>query len=115
MRRYFKKREEEKKLALQRAKILFDLAKQEYPKHPERSKRYISMILDLVKKVRIRLPKKIKMFICKDCKQILIPGKNLEVRSQKGFMIYKCLLCGKIKKYGYLKEKYEKKNRSNSN
>ena len=112
MRKYFKKREEEKKQALERVKILFDLAKQEFPKHPERSHRYAKMILDIVKKVRIRLPKYIKMFICKECQHFLVPGKNLRVRSEKGFMIYECLDCGNIKKYGYLKEKHAKKNSS---
>jgi ribonuclease P protein subunit RPR2 len=105
MRKYFKKREEEKKAALQRIKMLFALAKQEFPKHPDRAHRYARMINDLIKKVRVRPPKSIRMFICKECNHFLYPGKNLKVKSMKGFMIYECLNCGNIKKYGYTKEK----------
>lgn len=104
-RRYFKKREKEKKAALERIKILFKLAKQEFPKHPERAHRYARMINDLVKKVRVRLPKDVKRFICRQCNQLLVPGKNLKVKSSKGFMIYECLNCGNTRKYGYEKEK----------
>lgn len=103
-RRYFKKRLKEKEAALERVKILFKLAKQEYDKHPERAHRYARMINDLVKKVRIRLPKNIKRFICKQCNHLLIPGKNLKIKSNKGFMIYECLNCGNIRKYGYSRE-----------
>jgi len=104
-RRYFKQREEEKKLALERVKILFKLAEQEFPKHPERSHKYAKMILNIVKKVRIRLPKNIKIFICKKCGKYLSPGVNLKVRSKDGYTIYECLSCGSKRRYGYLKEK----------
>ena len=104
-RRYFKKRIEEQQAALDRIKILFALAKQEFNKHPERAHRYASMINNLIKKLRVRPDKSIRRFICKECNHFLMPGKNLKIKSDKGFMIYTCLDCGNIKKYGYLKEK----------
>jgi len=108
-RKYFPKRAEEKKAALERIKILFKLAKQEYSKHPDRAHRYAKMINDLIKKVRVKPSKDIRHFICKECNHFLMPGKNLKVKSEQGFMIYKCLDCGNIKKYGYVKEKRDKK------
>ncbi len=113
MRRYFKKRIEESRAALERIKILFALAKQDFKAHPERSHRYVEMILDIVKKVRVKLPSNIKRYICVNCKHLLVPGVNLKVRSDRGFMIYQCLDCGSIKKYGYIREKREKRINNN--
>ena len=108
-RRYFKQRIEEQEIALERVKILFNLAGQEFKKNPERSDRYAKMILNIVKKTRIRLPKNIKLFICKKCNKYLAPGLNLKVRSKHGYTIYECLNCGSKRRYGYLKEKGVKK------
>ena len=108
-RRYFKKRGEEQQAALDRIKILFSLASQEFKKYPERSHRYAKMINDLIKKVRVRPNKNIRNFICKECGHFLMPGKNLSIKSDQEFMIYTCLDCGNIKKLGYGREKRDNK------
>ncbi|MFA5406835.1 MAG: ribonuclease P [Candidatus Nanoarchaeia archaeon] len=105
MRKYFKKREDEQSNALERIRVLFDLARQEFSKSPERANRYARMINEIIKKTRVRPNKSIRHFICSQCNQLLVPGSTLSVKSDDGFMIYTCLNCGNIKKYGYLKEK----------
>ncbi len=104
-RRYYRQRSDEQKIAYERVNVLWKLAEQEYKHHPERSNRYTKMILDIVKKLRIRLPKHIKVFICKKCSHYLISGKNLRVRSKGGYTTYECLDCGAVRRYGYLREK----------
>lgn len=104
-RKYFKQRFKEQEVASERVKILFDLAKKEFPKHPERSQHYASMILDTAKRMKLRLPLSVKRFICRKCSSLLVPSKTLKVRSLKGFMIYQCLNCNYIRRYGYLKNK----------
>jgi len=104
-RKYFKQRFKEQEAAVDRIKVLFDLAKQEFNKHPERSSHYASLIISTAKKMKVRIPSRIKRFICMECNSLLVPGKNLIVRSIDGFMVYQCLKCGNKKKYGYLKEK----------
>ncbi len=100
MRKYFKTRDEEKKAALERIKMLFALAKQEFLKHPERAHRYGQMINDLIKKIRVRPPKYIRRYVCKECGYYLESGKNLKIKKEGNYLIYTCLNCGKTKKYG---------------
>ena len=107
MGRFAKLKARNKREARERVDILFDLAKQEFNSNPERSHRYARMILDLVQKFRIHLPNNIKRFICKECGHFLMPGENLRVESRGGFMVYSCLDCGNVKKYGYVKEQRE--------
>ncbi|HLE05760.1 MAG TPA: ribonuclease P protein component 4 [Candidatus Nanoarchaeia archaeon] len=105
MRKYFDRRGDEKKAALERIKVLFALARQEFPKYPDRANRYAEMINNIVKKVRVRPSGDVRHFICKECNHFLMPGKNLRVESVDGFMVYTCLDCGSVKKYGYIREK----------
>jgi len=60
-------------------------------------KRYISLILDISRHYKIRIPN--KRYICKNCKSYLIPGKNAIVRIRKGRIIIKCMRCGNIKRF----------------
>ena len=107
MRTYFKRRDEEQDAALDRIKVLFDLARQEFPKNKDRANRYAKMINDIISKVRVRPDRKVRMFICSKCDSLLVPGSNLSVRSEDGFMVYTCLDCGNVKKYGYANERLE--------
>ncbi len=98
-RRYFRKRLEEKKAALERIKILFQLAKQEFKKHPERSHRYAQMINDLIKKIRVRPEPGIRRYICRKCNHFLVEGKTLNITEEGDFLVYTCLNCGDSRKY----------------
>ena len=60
-------------------------------------KKYVDLILEISKHYKVKIPNKI--YICKNCKSILIPGRNATVRLKKGRINLKCLRCGKIKRY----------------
>ncbi len=49
------------------------------PSHPERSKRYVGMAFDLLKKHKTRLPKELRNSFCRKCHLIWIPGKSAKV------------------------------------
>ncbi len=66
-------------------------------------------LLEFCRKKRVRIPKSIKRFICKRCKTLLIPGKNLRVRLKDAHLVYKCKECNFIMRYPYLKEKKNEK------
>jgi len=59
---------------------LLPLARKAYDqKKTDRSKRYVQMVLDLVKKNKVSLPKEARNSFCRKCKTIWIPGKTLTV------------------------------------
>lgn len=67
------------KIAQERIEILFNLAEQEFDKHPERSKRYLELIDKIRTKVNLRLTKEQKKKFCKKCHTLWIKGKTLEI------------------------------------
>ncbi|MGQ4834613.1 MAG: ribonuclease P protein component 4 [Candidatus Asgardarchaeia archaeon] len=91
-----------KDIALQRIEILLKKAKETMDIDPKLSSDYVNLILRLVKKSRVRLPKNYKMWICKKCKRLLIPGKTARVRirtRRTTHITITCLNCGNIKRY----------------
>ncbi|MGC9203592.1 MAG: ribonuclease P protein component 4 [Thermoplasmata archaeon] len=60
-------------------------------------RRYVSLVLEISKHYKVKIPE--KRFICKNCKIILIPGKNSTVRIKKGRVNIKCLRCGNIRRF----------------
>jgi ribonuclease P protein subunit RPR2 len=95
----------QRRIARERIKILFDLAKKSLEKYPERSRRYVELLRKIGLKYNVRLSKNIKRSICKNCNQLLIPGKTSTVRLSKKTVIVKCLECGKIYRYPYSRKK----------
>lgn len=63
----------------------------------ELEKRYVSLALEISKHYKVKLDN--KRLICKNCKTILIPGKNASVRIKKGKVNIKCMRCGNVKRY----------------
>ncbi len=45
----------------------------------ERSKRYVGMAMELVKKHRIRLPDNLRNSFCRKCHIIWVPGKTVRI------------------------------------
>ncbi|MEM5802199.1 MAG: hypothetical protein QXQ18_02325 [Candidatus Aenigmatarchaeota archaeon] len=94
----------QQKIARERIKILFDLAKKELKEHPERSRRYIELMRKIALRYNIRL-KKLKRKFCKNCNTLLVPGYTSQVRleSKNKMIRVKCLNCQKIYRFGYRK------------
>ena len=97
-------------LAIQRMRILFALGieaarRGEY----ELCRRYGELIKRIAMKVRVRIPRKIKRWICKRCNAIMIPGITARVRVRNEGktlrIVTRCLVCGWIHRYEFIKRK----------
>lgn len=86
-------------IALERVKILFKEADENFKKHPERSDRYVNIARKIAMKVNLRIPRELKRKFCKHCYKYLKPGVNCRVRIRKGKVIYYCLSCKKYMRY----------------
>ncbi|MEW6748303.1 MAG: hypothetical protein AB1295_01195 [Candidatus Micrarchaeota archaeon] len=56
---------------------LLDQARKAASKSPARSKRYVDMAFDLLKKNKVRLPKELRNSFCRKCHLIWIPAKTM--------------------------------------
>jgi ribonuclease P protein subunit RPR2 len=88
-------------IAAQRMSRLFELAKSEYAKHPDRSERYVQLIRNISMRNRMSIPREIKRSICKHCYAFLVPGNNASYRLKEGYIVISCQRCGKKMRYPY--------------
>lgn len=98
----------EREIARERMEILFNLAKATFKIDSTLSKRYIQLMKKVGMKAKVRIPKEWKLFICKGCGSLLVPGKNcrVRVRSEGGTRsVIACLDCGALKRIPAVKEK----------
>src|SRR3989338_1901543 len=87
-------------LGLERIYRLFELAEAEFSLHPERSKRYVQLSLEISKKVRARIPDDLKTKFCKKCFAFLANGKNAAITKSGTITNVKCLECFHERKSG---------------
>ncbi len=91
-----------RRIAEERIWRLFGLAEQEFPKHPERSKRYVEIARAIGKRNNVRIPAELKPKFCKSCSAFLVQGKNAEITRQSSnsssFYTIKCSECGAVRK-----------------
>lgn len=107
-----KEQREKKKIALERINILFTLAERVFPYDKELANRYVEIALAVQQKAKVRMPRKWKRRYCKRCHSFLVPGVNAQVRLRQKRMphvVIKCLECGHIMRYPYLREQKEKR------
>lgn len=83
-----------KRIVLERMYRLAELAAEEFPGHPGRSKRYIELIRRLSQKNKVPIPKELKRQFCKKCGAFLKPGENARMRLTKHYRVVSCLECG---------------------
>ena len=83
-------------IALERINTLFSEASSEFKNHPERSHRYVKIVLRLVAKAGLRIPRKFRSNYCRKCKIYLSSGVNSKVRTRNGKLI---VFCSKCKNY----------------
>ena len=93
----------QKKIAEERIEILFNLAKKEIRKNPERSKRYVELARKIGMRYNVRIAKQLKRTFCKVCNTILIPGRTSSVRidSKTKSIIVKCRNCDALYRQKY--------------
>ena len=116
---YKKKPLEQRRIALERIKRLFELGDwiiQEYKNEDidfgkKLANRYVELARKISMKYKVRIPRELKRRFCKKCHSFLVPGINLKVRidSKQKSVVYECLECGFKMRYPYVKEKEYKK------
>ena len=74
--KYKAKSDNKREIARQRIEILFQQAKEKFPKSPSLSNRYVKLARELAMKVKIRMPVELKRRFCKHCYSYLVPSKN---------------------------------------
>ena len=88
-------------IARQRIRILYNLAIKYYRLDPELSNRYVRLIQRIAKRARVKIDPSIKLFICKKCGSLLIPGVTARFRINSGrftHLTITCLKCGNIRR-----------------
>jgi ribonuclease P protein subunit RPR2 len=95
------------KIARERIEILFNLAREELERNPERSRKYIQLARKIGMRYNVRLTKEQKRSFCKRCNQLLIPTKTSKVtiNSKKKLVEIECLNCGSLYRYPYKTKK----------
>ncbi len=98
-----RKKRKLKSIALERVKRLLDFASKIFKENPELAHRYAEMAWKLKTRYNLKLPKPLKLKICRKCQKLWVPGKTCRVRlrSNQPYMSITCLNCGYIKRIPY--------------
>jgi ribonuclease P protein subunit RPR2 len=85
-----------KQIAKERIIILFEQAEKIQESNPKFLRKYIKLLRKISAHYKVKIPKEIKNNICRNCNNILIPGKTSTIRlvSSKKYIAKKCLVCG---------------------
>ena len=91
--KYYAKPVKQQKIAKERIKFLFQLAKESFKDNSKLADNYARLARRIAMKFRIRLSAELKKKICKNCHRFLVPGVNCRVRLHKHRVIYYCIAC----------------------
>lgn len=95
---------EEKKIALERIKTLFQEAESVFAKDKSLANRYVSLARKIAMKVKARIPAELKRRFCKHCYAYLVPGVNSRVRIRLGKVVISCLECKRFMRIPTIKK-----------
>ncbi|MGQ9506634.1 MAG: ribonuclease P protein component 4 [Candidatus Bathycorpusculaceae bacterium] len=87
-----------KRIAMQRIKTLFHLAKENIHKDQALAQRYVDLARKIAMAAKVRLPREYRRQVCRHCKSFILPGVNSHVRIKKQrepHVVITCLNCGK--------------------
>jgi ribonuclease P protein subunit RPR2 len=97
-------RHQRKRIASKHIKRMLELAFKNLEDKPERSRRYVRIAKDIVKKHKVQLTSDQKRQFCKKCNMPLVPGRTARVRTSSGMVSITCLHCGNIKRFPFRRE-----------
>ncbi len=92
-------------IAVERMWRLFELAKEEWKKHPKRSRRYIELIQGFSTRFRVAIPREIKNSFCKTCGNLWMEGENVKRRIKGNTLNSNCLICNTLTRRKIREEK----------
>jgi len=104
-RNYGKTRSAVATVARERIDILLRQAEEILAKDVELSKRYVGLARKISKRTKVRIPREKKHYLCRNCGQPLVLGKNarIRLRPNNSRIIISCLGCGAIRRCPYRK------------
>ncbi len=91
-------------IALQRIRLLFEMAHEVVRRDRDLARRYVELALRISKRARVRVPRELKRRYCKRCLAYLVPGLNARVRLRNNRMphvVITCLECGYVRRIPY--------------
>ncbi|MCX8176268.1 MAG: hypothetical protein N3E48_03430 [Candidatus Bathyarchaeota archaeon] len=92
-------------VARERIEILMENAFKKMMENDEKlAQRYVYLARRISMRSRVKIPRRWKIFICRGCKRLMIPGLNCRVRVQRRrnpHMALTCLMCGHVKRFNY--------------
>ena len=102
--RYKKRHLLMQKLARGRIEELMEFAKQTHSEDPKLANRYVTLARNIAMGTKVAIPTYLKRNICHNCKELLVPGRNMRFRinNKKHYGTYvsvTCLSCGHITRY----------------
>jgi ribonuclease P protein subunit RPR2 len=104
-RNYGKMRSAVTAVARERIDLLLGLAVEILPRDTNLAKRYVGLARKISTRTKVRIPREKKHYLCKNCGQPLVPGKNARIRLRSGNsrIIISCLSCGTFRRYPFRK------------
>ncbi len=104
-RNYGKMRSAVATVARERIDILLRQAEEILAKDVKLSRRYVGLARKISKRTKVRIPREKKHYLCQNCGQPLVLGKNARIRLRptNSRIIISCLGCGAIRRYPYRK------------
>ncbi len=87
-----------KRIALERASVLFRMAREVLHEEPRLAQRYAEIARRIAMRTRLRLPFEYRRLICRHCKNFIYPGINCRVRikqRREPHVVIACLNCGR--------------------
>jgi len=100
-----KEKENRKVIAMERIEILFAQAAQfgVWSENNSRDLYHANRCVDLARaiamKERVRVPSSYSRLFCRDCYCYFIPSVTVQVRISGGYVVYRCLECGAVRRY----------------
>ena len=85
-----------RKIALERVRVLFQLAGENVHKKPDLAQRYVEVARKIAMRTRLHLPKEFRLQVCRHCKRFIMPGVGSRVRVQPrrdSHVVVTCLYC----------------------
>jgi ribonuclease P protein subunit RPR2 len=101
-----------REVARERIDILLAHAKEAFSTNRLLARRYVELARRIGMKAGVRLTREQKLFICKGCRSLLVPGVNCRVRTRSEYgttVLITCLDCGAKKRYPTVRERLSKK------
>lgn len=104
-RRTRKEKENRKGIAMERIEILFAQAARfgAWNEGSSRDLHHANRCIDLARSIamkeRVRIPSPYSRLFCRSCHCYFIPSVTMQVRVHGGYVLYRCLACGAVRRY----------------